>query len=106
MLHVQLSQLAPFIKFTARCQPLVMRLIYSHQMLCFRLLFDLNDVGQRLSEYTLRVNTFLEQLTETHPALASAASASTNAPPIGEEPQLDLENPDRTEDQSDQPEGG
>jgi hypothetical protein len=51
---------------------------------------DLTEVHIRLSEYTSRVNSFIGQLWENHPAIASATTASTNAPPIGEEPQLDL----------------
>lgn len=65
---------------------------------------DLNDVGLRLSDYTLRVNSFLGQLMQNHPVLAAAANASTNAQPMGGEPQLDLHPPDQTDHEQDQPE--
>ncbi len=83
------SQLRDIPDFSTKC------MLYS--------LLDLNDVCVRLGEYTLRVTNFLQQLAESHPALASEASASTDAPPIGEEPRLDLDDPDQTGPQSDQP---
>ncbi len=64
---------------------------------------DLMDVAARLDEYKRRVGALLQQLVENHPALAVAANASTNAPPIGEESQLDLRPPGQTAPQENQP---
>lgn len=57
---------------------------------------DLEEVGARLAEYSARVSMFVNQMLEAHPALVAAANAATNAPPIGEEPQLGLHQTDRT----------
>lgn len=51
---------------------------------------DLQDVASRLNEYTNRVYVFITELWNAHPALISAATAATNAPPIGDQSQLDL----------------
>jgi hypothetical protein len=51
---------------------------------------DLTDVAARLQEYTNRVQEFVLDLMNAHPVIAAAASAATNTPPIGDQPQLDL----------------
>lgn len=51
---------------------------------------DLTEVATRLDEYTIRVFAFLTEVWASHPLLVAATTASTNAPPIGGQPQLDL----------------
>jgi hypothetical protein len=66
---------------------------------------DLQDVATRLAEYTDRVVAFTGELWNAHPAVVAAAIASTNAPPMGESPQLDLQQSPQTAPGSDQPGG-
>lgn len=64
---------------------------------------DLYDVAFRLNEYRGRVQDFVDELFRTHPTLALAATAATNAQPIGGSPQLDLQQP-QIDQKSDQQE--
>jgi hypothetical protein len=54
---------------------------------------DVRGCRVRLGEYNERVRAFFLDLWNSHPTVAAATTASTNAPPIGGEPQLDLPQP-------------
>lgn len=64
---------------------------------------ELRGVLLRLDEYLTRVNALITDLWNSHPRIAAATSAATNATPMSTEPQLDLP-PPQTEPESDQPE--
>ena len=64
---------------------------------------DLEGIAARFGEYTERVNTFTTQLIQAHPTLASATTAATNAPPMGDQSQLDLHQRPQTAPSGDQP---
>lgn len=64
---------------------------------------DLEQVAIRLNEYLNRVDAFVTELINAHPAIASAATSSTNAAPIGDQPQLDLHQNSQIDPLSDRP---
>lgn len=51
---------------------------------------DLKQIAVRLNEFTMRVQAFIWDLASTHPAIVAATTAATNAPPLGDQPQLEL----------------
>src|SRR5262249_13091374 len=51
---------------------------------------DLTQIVLRLHEFTGRVQRFAGDLAATHPAIVAITNAATTAPPLGEQPQLDL----------------
>jgi len=51
---------------------------------------DLQQVAMRLEEFTQRVQRFIGDLAAIHPAIVAATNAATNAPPLGDQPQLEL----------------
>jgi hypothetical protein len=60
---------------------------------------DLQDIAARLAEFTGRVQNFVYLLSMAHPAIAAVTNAATNAPPIGDQSQLEL--PDNPASQTD-----
>lgn len=78
--------------------------IVAAEQLCFKCMAysvkDLEDVAGRLFGYAQRVDAFINELMQGHPALVAATTASTSAPPNTVEPQFDLPQPDQAAPQS------
>jgi hypothetical protein len=91
-------------KFAAASEPESLSRIAAAEQLCFKCMAysvkDLEEVALRLNGYKRRVDEFINELMQGHPALVAATSASTDAPPNTAEPQLDLHQPDQTAHQS------
>jgi len=51
---------------------------------------DLQQIAARFEEFTQRVQRFVFDLASVHPAIVAATNAATNAPPLGDQSQLDL----------------
>lgn len=85
-------------KIAAAGDPEAVRRIAAAEQLCFKCMAysvqDLQDVADRLHLYAIRVEAFINELVQSHPALVAAISASSNSPPNSRTPQLDLPPPE------------